>query len=81
MTTITLRTDGHELNASSTLPLSGKGAPRRYPPSAVITATASASLTRSTIESGLKPPKITECAAPSRVQASIATTISGIIGM
>ena len=42
---------------------------------------ASASLTRSMIESGEKPPKITEWAAPMRVQASIATGSSGIIGM
>ena len=28
-----------------------------------------------------KPPKTTECGAPMRAQASIATTASGIIGM
>ena len=30
---------------------------------------------------GAKPPKTTECTAPSRAQASIATTASGTIGM
>ena len=44
-------------------------------------ATQVASLTRSTIASAAKPPKITECAAPMRAQASIATGSSGIIGM
>ena len=42
---------------------------------------ASASLTRSVIESGEKPPKMHEWAAPMRVQASMATGSSGIIGM
>ena len=30
---------------------------------------------------GAKPPNTTECTAPSRAQASIAMTASGIIGM
>jgi len=34
-----------------------------------------------TIESGEKPPKITECGAPMRAHASSATGSSGIIGM
>ena len=67
--------------ASSTLALSGTFLPRRQPMSAVTSATQPESLTRSTIESGEKPPKITECAAPIRAQASIATGSSTIIGM
>ncbi|CAI1930213.1 Uncharacterised protein [Serratia marcescens] len=31
--------------------------------------------------SGEKPPKITECTAPMRAQASIATAASGTIGI
>ena len=60
---------------------SSAGAPRRKPPSAVITTLHSASLMRSIRESGLKPPNTTECGAPMRAQASIATGSSGIIGM
>ena len=73
--------DGVLAIAVSQLFLSGTLLPRRQPWSAVMRATHSASLTRSTIESGEKPPKITECAAPIRAQASIATGSSGIIGM
>ena len=40
-----------------------------------------ASVTRSTIAWLLNPPKMTECVAPSRAHASIATAASGIIGM
>jgi len=36
---------------------------------------------RPAIESGEKPPKITECTAPMRAQARIETTASAIIGM
>ena len=36
---------------------------------------------RSTSESGLNPPKTTECGAPMRAQARIATGSSGTIGM
>ncbi len=32
------------------------------------------------MESGEKPPKITECTAPMRAQASMAKAASGIIG-
>ena len=32
-------------------------------------------------ESGEKPPNTTECTAPMRAHASIATAVSGIIGM
>jgi hypothetical protein len=67
--------------ASSTFAFSGTFVPRRRPWSAVTIATHSESLTRSTIESGEKPPKITECAAPIRAHASIATGSSTIIGM
>ena len=67
--------------ASSQLALSGTTLPRRQPASAVISATHSESLTRSTIASGAKPPKITECVAPMRAHASIATGSSTIIGM
>ena len=59
--------------AMSQLRLSGTCLPRRQPQSAVMSATHCASLTRSTIDSGEKPPKITECAAPMRAHASIAT--------
>jgi hypothetical protein len=41
----------------------------------------SASSMRSARASALKPPKTTECGAPIRVQASMATGSSGIIGM
>ena len=42
---------------------------------------ASASLMRSRRASAEKPPNTTEWAAPMRVQASMATTTSGTIGM
>ena len=71
---------GHSASASSAIRLSGTTWPRRYPPSAVMTATASASFTRSRNASAEKPPKTTEWAAPIRAQASIAITASGIIG-
>ena len=79
-TTTTERTVGHAATATSTFGLSRNGLPRRYPASEVTTTVAPASLMRSMSESGLKPPKTTECAAPSRAQASMATTASGIIG-
>ena len=74
-------TVGHESSATSTLGFSGEAAPLRYPPSAVTRTVHPPSLTRSTMESGENPPKITECAAPRRVHASMATGSSGIIGM
>ncbi len=40
-----------------------------------------ASSMRTASSCGAKPPKTTECTAPIRAQASIATTASGIIGM
>jgi hypothetical protein len=41
----------------------------------------SASSMRAASSCGAKPPKTTECTAPSRAHASIATTASGTIGM
>ena len=80
-TTSTDRTSGHFCNASSTAGLSAAGAPRRYPPSAVITTRASQSRIRSDRAVAEKPPNTTVCGAPRRAQASIAITVSGIIGM
>jgi hypothetical protein len=54
---------------------------RGQPPSEVMTTRASASWMRVASASAEKPPKTTECAAPMRAQASIATAVSGIIGM
>ena len=67
-------------SASSTAGLSDAGAPRRYPPSAVMTSLAFASRIRSVSACAEKPPNTTLWAAPTRAQASIATTASGIIG-
>lgn len=67
-------------SASSTAGLSAIGLPRRYPPSAVMTTRASASLMRLCRASAENPPKTTECGAPIRAQASMAMTASGIIG-
>ena len=60
--------------------LSGTTWPLRYPPSAVITATAEASLMRSRSDSAEKPPNTTEWTAPIRAQASMAMAASGIMG-
>ena len=67
-------------SAVSTASLSGKTRPLRFEPFAVMTSFAAASSTRWRIASAEKPPKITECTAPMRAQASIATTASGSIG-
>ena len=67
--------------ATSTLALSPTAAPRRHPPSAVTTTRASASRIRSRSASDENPPNTTEWTAPMRVQASIVTTSSGIMGM
>ena len=80
-TTTTLDTCGKSEMASSTTGLSALTVPRRYPPSAVITMCASQSMIRFLSASAEKPPKTTVCGAPSRAQASIATTVSGIIGI
>ena len=81
LTTSTERTSGHFCSASSTAGFSADGAPRRYPPSAVMTTRASQSMIRSDSAVEEKPPNTTVCGAPSRAHASIATTVSGIIGM
>ena len=80
-TTSTLRTPGERPTASSTAGLSALGAPRRYPPSEVMTRTAPASSSRLARASAEKPPKTTMWTAPMRAQASIEITVSGIIGM
>ena len=74
-------TDGVCASAPSTLALSGTDLPRRQPPSAVMHSLAPQSLMRSRSASAEKPPNTTVCVAPMRVQASIATAASGIIGM
>ena len=68
-------------SATSAFAFSGTIAPRRHPPSAVMSTLASASLMRSDSESGENPPNTTECGAPMRAQASSAIGSSGIIGM
>ena len=80
-TTMTCSTLGHSATASSTAGLSGSTLPRRKPPSAVITSFACASLMRSARALALNPPNTTECVAPMRAHASMATAASGIIGM
>ena len=79
--TITVRTLGHSLIASSAFRFNSATAPRRYPPSAVMTTGDFASLIRSRSDSGEKPAKTTECGAPMRAQARMAMATSGIIGM
>src|SRR5699024_8285166 len=56
-------------------------APARTPSSEVITSRELESIMRPATASGEKPPKITECTAPMRAQASIATAASGTIGI
>ncbi len=51
------------------------------PQDAETTTCGSASSMRAASSCGAKPPNTTECTAPSRAQASIATTASGTIGM
>ena len=67
-------------SAASTVALSGTTLPRRQPPSAVMMSLQPASLTRSRIAVSEKPPKMTECVAPMRAQASSEIASSGIIG-
>ena len=55
--------------------------PPRRPSSAVMRTLEAASFMRLASDSGEKPPNTTECMAPMRAQASIATAASGIIGM
>ena len=59
------------------LPSAARPGPRRYPPSAVISTFASASLIRSRSASAENPPNTTECGAPIRAHASMATGSSG----
>jgi hypothetical protein len=67
--------------ASSTMAFSGSCLPPRSCSSAVITITAPASSMRSRSDCAEKPPKTTECVAPMRAQACIATTPSTDIDM
>ena len=81
LSTITVLTSGHSRRASSTFFLSGTMLPRRQPPSAVMSTVDSASWIALLDRVGAKPPKITLCGAPMRVQASMAMAVSGTIGM
>ena len=78
--TRTWRTSGQRSSALSTAGFSADAAPRRLPPSAVITTSTPQSRMRVDSASAEKPPKTTVCGAPRRAQASMATTASGIIG-
>ncbi|MNT76010.1 hypothetical protein D3C72_2149630 [compost metagenome] len=80
-TTMTRSTPPTLARASSTFFLSATVLPPRRPSSAVRMMRLPQSLTRPAIESGEKPPKITECTAPIREQASMATAVSTIIGI
>jgi hypothetical protein len=80
-TTKTRFTDSRPRVASSTWGLSASSDPRRQLASAVITALQSPSTIRSRSACALNPPNTTECAAPIRAHASIATAASGTIGM
>ncbi len=51
------------------------------PHDAVTTTLGRTSSMRTASSCGAKPPNTTECTAPSRAQASMAMTASGIIGM
>ena len=82
LTTSTLRTSGHFSSASSTAGLSAGGR------AAAVAAVGGdhdagvAVLDPVDAAPGTeKPPNTTVCGAPIRAQASIATTVSGIIGM
>ena len=68
-------------SASSTIVFSGSGLPPRSCSSAVMTATAPASMIRSCSDFAENPPNTTECVAPMRAHACIATTPSTDIGM
>ncbi len=81
LTTMTEVTPPTLSQATSTLALSGILRPPRRPSSAVTTQVDLQSSMRPAIESGEKPPKITECTAPMRAQARIEIAASGIIGM
>ncbi len=79
--TTTLSTEGVCSTAPSAIFLSGTTLPRRHAPSCVSTTLAPQSLMRSRSASELKPPKTTECGAPRRAHASMATTASGTMPM
>ena len=81
LTTITVSTQSTLVKPASTLALRPILLPPRKPSSAVITILLLEPFTRPAIASGEKPPKITECTAPIRAQANIATAASGIIGI
>ena len=68
-------------SASSTVFFSGTILPRRYEPSQVTTKRLFPSTTRSAMAAAEKPPKITECTAPIRAQASIAIASCGTMPM
>ena len=72
--------EGVSSSASSEIAFSGTIPPRRWPPSAVISTLASASLIRSRSDCAENPAKTTLWGAPIRAQASIATGSSGIMG-
>ena len=82
LSTTTFLTLGQPLpRAWSTAALSSTTCPLRQPPSAVITSFASVSSMRSFSAPAEKPPNTTEWMAPMRLQACMATTVSGTIGM
>ncbi len=67
--------------AASTFALRSTTLPRRHAPSQVRITLELASWTRSAIAWALNPPKMTECGAPMRAQASMATASSGTMPM
>ncbi len=69
------------MRASSAIAFRATALPRRQATSWVTSTLHSASWMRPASEDAEKPPKTTECAAPSRAQASIATASSGIMPM
>ncbi|COV73486.1 Uncharacterised protein [Mycobacterium tuberculosis] len=71
---------GIAARASSAAALRGDGLPRRNCPSAVISSLAWASTIRACKAAAVNPPKTTLCMMPSRAQASMAITASGING-
>ncbi|MDT4877932.1 hypothetical protein FQZ97_1134880 [compost metagenome] len=81
LTTITRSTPETLASASSTFFFSAMVLPPRRPSSAVRTILLPQSATRPAIESAEKPAKTTECTAPMRAQASMATAVSMIMGM
>ena len=68
-------------SARSSMGLYSTMRPGSIPHDADTTTFGSASSMRIASSCGANPPNTTECTAPSRAQASIATTASGTIGM